>query len=318
MEVVPSPREYGYRTRMDYVYGWGKLGLRKKGDGRSVLMLDECHLIPERAFEAVLKVRAEIQRLDVRSYQYTNHRGYLRYVSLRAAPERDELLLNFLTNGTDPAIRPVLEAAREWADAVVWSTTERTADVSVGDTLESFPRDWIEEQVGPHLLRFGAHSFFQSNPWVTAAMYEDVAQRVQGRVLDMCCGVGGFSIWLGARGIEVVGVDSNEEGLAYARHNAEVNEARTATFVAADLRKFDAWAGYDSLILDPPRAGLGPKVVRRIARNAPPRIVYISCNPKVLAGELAHFAGYEPSDWRAYDLFPQTPHCEVVVTLTRR
>ena len=273
MEIVPSPVEYGYRTRMDYVYGWGKLGLRKKGDGKSVLMLDECWLPPERAFRAVLAIRKEMQRLDIRSYQYTNHRGYLRYISLRAAPRNDQLLLNFLTKGTDPAIRPILDMAGELADAVVWSTTDRTADISVGETHEFAPRDWIEEKVGPHLLRFGANSFFQSNPWVTAAMYDDVVRRVhrESRARHVL-----RRRWL----LDLAGSARRrsrrrrqQRGRVGVRAPQRRGQQRDVgdSFVSrgcAQVRGLEA--GYDALILDPPRAGLGPKIVRRIARSGPP------------------------------------------------
>jgi len=315
--VAPSPVPFGYRTRMDYVYAWGKLGLRKKGDGRSVLELDECLLPPPRAFEAVLKVREELRRLDIRSYQYLRHRGYLRYVSVRAAPRSGELMLVFLTNGTDEAIVPVLDAAADWADSVVWCVTGRTADVSFGEPHAVRHRDWIEEDLGGVRLRFGAQSFFQSNSWLAEDLYRWVAARASGRVVDLCCGVGGFSLFLDDA-CDVLGIDNNAEGIAFARHNAAANGRDNVVFEVADQREFLKRAqGCDTLILDPPRAGLGDKSVRRLARLGVPRLIYVSCNAKVLARELPHFRGYEPVEWQGFDLFPQTPHVETVVVLER-
>ncbi|MDH3591517.1 MAG: 23S rRNA (uracil(1939)-C(5))-methyltransferase RlmD, partial [Planctomycetota bacterium] len=142
--VRPSPQPLHYRTRMDYVYAWGKLGMRKKGDPRGVLDLDECHLIEPRAFDAVLKSKEAIKRHDLRSYSYISKKGYLRYVSVRSAPVNGELMLIFLTNGAAPDVVPLLDEAAEWADSVVWSVSDRRADVSLGDVKEHRRRDWIE------------------------------------------------------------------------------------------------------------------------------------------------------------------------------
>ncbi len=315
--VIPSPVEFGYRTRMDYVYGWGKLGLRRKGDGRMVLPLDECLLPSPRAFEAVRQVREMLQRFDIWSYQYLRHRGYLRYVSVRVAPRRDELMLVFLTNGFGDAIKPVLDEATGLADAVVWCVTERSADLSHGEVHAHKKRDWIEEDIDGITLRFGAQSFFQGNPWLIGDLYRWVAARATGRVVDLCCGVGGFSLFLNDD-CEVLGIDNNPEAIEYARHNAQVNGRENTTFEVADQRQFLKHVeGCDTLIVDPPRSGLGDKSVRRIAALDIPRVIYVSCNPKVLKIELQFFRGYKPTEWQAFDLFPKTPHVETVVVLER-
>lgn len=315
VEVVASPREYGYRTRMDYVYAWGKLGMRKRGDPRGVLDLEECLLPPARAFEAVLRAAESIRRHGLKAFNYVRHKGYLRYVTVRAAPVTGELMLGFLTNGFDPAIRPVLDEAEAWADSVFWSVSERRADVSVGEVVEHRGRAWIEERIGPLTYRFGPNSFFQGNPWQTEALYAHVAERVSGTALDFCCGVGGFALYAAGRADTVRGIDTNAEGIGFARHNAAANGIENVSFEVGDAGK--AVAECDTLILDPPRAGFGFNEARRAAAARPGRIVYVSCNPKLLARELPHFRGYELAELRGFDLFPRTPHVEAVALLVR-
>ncbi|MHC4548196.1 MAG: 23S rRNA (uracil(1939)-C(5))-methyltransferase RlmD [Planctomycetota bacterium] len=314
--VGPSPREFHYRTRMDYVYAWGKLGLRKRGDPRGVLDLDECLLVSARAFETVLKVKEAIHRHDLRSYSYVAKKGYLRYVTVREAPVAGQLMLIFLTNGPDPAVRVLLEEAEAWAEAVVWSVTERRADLSSGEVKEHRGRDWIEERIGDVRYRFGANSFFQANPWQTEALYRHVSARVQGRTTDLFCGVGGFALFVAPHAADVNGVDHSEEAIAFARQNAELN-GRAVRFEAQDARAFLREHRCDTLILDPPRAGLGLKCLRQVLRAAPARILYVSCNPKLLAAELPQFEGYVVQELQGFDLFPKTPHVEVVATLVR-
>jgi tRNA/tmRNA/rRNA uracil-C5-methylase (TrmA/RlmC/RlmD family) len=151
-----------------------------------------------------------------------------------------------------------------------------------------------------------------ARPWV--------AERARGDVLDLFCGVGGFALSVAARGRAgaVAGVDENAEAIGFARANAAANGFEHARFEAGDAAKFlDAYP-HETLIVDPPRAGLGFSAVRRIVERAPPRVLYVSCNPAVLAQELQQFRGYEVEDLTGFDLFPKTPHVEVVATLARR
>jgi 23S rRNA (uracil1939-C5)-methyltransferase len=123
---------------------------------------------------------------------------------------------------------------------------------------------------------------------------------------------------------EVWGLELNEEAIADAIANARLNEIDNARFFAGDvrlaLRELVATAGRpELLILDPPRAGLSQKVVRRIIEASPKRIVYVSCNPTTLAPNAAQLteAGYQLRRIRPVDMFPQTPHIECVAELVR-
>jgi 23S rRNA (uracil1939-C5)-methyltransferase len=313
--VVPSPRELSYRTRMDYVFAWNKLGLRKRGDPRGVLDLEECLLVSPEAWALVLRAKEAAKRLGLRSYVYTAGVGYLRYITVREAPVTGERMLILLTNGAEPLVRPLLDEAAGWADSVVWASTERRADVSVGEVVETRGRGWIEERIGGLRLRFGPNSFFQANPWQTERLYAHVAERVHGRVLDLFCGVGGFALACAPRAASVTGVDVVEEAVGFARANADLNGI-PARFEAGDAAAH--LEECDTVILDPPRGGLGGKAIHAIVRAAPRRILYVSCNAKALATELPMFRGYEASELLGFDLFPRTPHVEVVATLDRR
>ena len=144
-------------------------------------------------------------------------------------------------------------------------------------------------------------------------------------VYDLYCGTGTIGLTLARRALTVWGIESSEESVACAVENAELNGLPNAAFfagdVAADLEELRERAGPpDVVVVDPPRAGLSGKAVRRIGELRAPRLVYVSCNPTTLAGnakELVGDFGYRLERGRAVDMFPHTPHVETVALFTR-
>jgi 23S rRNA (uracil1939-C5)-methyltransferase len=144
------------------------------------------------------------------------------------------------------------------------------------------------------------------------------------RVYDLYCGIGTIGLMLAPRVAELWGLEIVEPAIADAIANARLNEITNAHFYAGDVRlavrELVEKAGTpDVLLVDPPRAGLSQKVVRRIIEASPSRIVYVSCNPTTLAPNAAQLvqAGYELVRVRPVDMFPQTPHIECVAELVR-
>jgi 23S rRNA (uracil1939-C5)-methyltransferase len=144
------------------------------------------------------------------------------------------------------------------------------------------------------------------------------------RVYDLYCGIGTIALLLAPRVAEVWGIELVEEAIADAIAGARLNEIDNARFFAGDvrlvMRDLVARAGRpDVVVVDPPRAGLSQKVVRRIIEAGSRRVVYVSCNPTTLAPNAAQLveAGYRLERVRPVDMFPQTPHIECVALLER-
>ena len=142
------------------------------------------------------------------------------------------------------------------------------------------------------------------------------------KVFDLYSGIGTIALSLAARARQVIGLEIIEPAVADALENARINEIANASFYAGDarlaLRELVEKEGKPDLaIIDPPRAGLSQKIVRRIVEAAPSRIVYVSCNPTTLAPNAAQLveAGYQLKRVRPVDMFPQTPHIECVALL---
>jgi 23S rRNA (uracil1939-C5)-methyltransferase len=186
----------------------------------------------------------------------------------------------------------------------------------------------IAEELNGLRFRLSGQAFFQTNTEMAERLYGVAAEfaDLQGweRVYDLFCGIGTIGLSLAGRAGEVWGLEIVEEAIADAIGNARANEISNARFFAGDVRlampELVARAGRpDVVIVDPPRAGLSQKVVRRIIEASPKRLVYISCNPTTLAPNAAQLveAGYALRRVRPVDMFPQTPHIECVALLER-
>jgi 23S rRNA (uracil1939-C5)-methyltransferase len=144
------------------------------------------------------------------------------------------------------------------------------------------------------------------------------------RVLDLYCGTGTIGLYLAPHVAAVVGVESVPQAVANARENALHNQVEHAEFICADVMKWlaDPPAGGDAIpdeivVLDPPRAGLHPKIPALLHARSPVRIVYVSCNPAALARDVEQFGklGYELKRVTPIDMFPHTGHIEAVAVL---
>jgi 23S rRNA (uracil1939-C5)-methyltransferase len=188
--------------------------------------------------------------------------------------------------------------------------------------------DRLEEELGGMSFSISAHAFFQTNTEMAERLYGLAIEYAQlggfERVYDLYCGIGTIGLQIAPRAAELWGLELVPEAIADAIANARQNEIDNARFFAGDvrlaMRELIAQAGQpDMIVVDPPRAGLSQKVVRRIIEAGSRRIVYVSCNPSTLAPNAAQLveAGYKLARVRPVDMFPQTPHIECVAAFER-
>ena len=215
------------------------------------------------------------------------------------------------------------------ADGLFWTQTAGLGESTQGGEtalLQGSPK--LSEQLGDLRFLISPEAFFQTNTEMAEVLYghatEVAALRGSERVFDLYCGIGTIGLSLATRAREVIGVEIVEPAVADAIENARLNEITNASFFAGDIRlamrELVEQAGKpDVAVIDPPRAGLSQKVVRRIIEAAPERIVYVSCNPTTLAPNAAQLveAGWKLKHVRPVDMFPQTPHIECVALLER-
>ena len=188
--------------------------------------------------------------------------------------------------------------------------------------------EFLRERVGGLELRVSPGAFLQTNTETAERLYA-IAREYAGldsgeKLFDLYCGIGTIGLGMAADAGEVWGIESVPEAIVDAEANAELNGIGNARFRTADARLgirplLEEAGSPDVVVIDPPRAGLSAKVVRRVLECEADRIVYVSCNPTTLAPNARQIvdAGYRLARVRPVDMFPQTPHIECVALLER-
>jgi 23S rRNA (uracil1939-C5)-methyltransferase len=203
------------------------------------------------------------------------------------------------------------------------------AEVTNLPTTLLFGDDAIEEELCGLRFRVRPNAFLQTNTAMAERLYglagEFAALGGGETVWDLYCGIGAIGLTLAGKALTVWGIEVSEESVACAIENAELNRIPNTAFFAGNVGQVvrelrDRSGDPDVVVVDPPRAGLAGKALRRLGETGAPRIVYVSCNPTTLASDLKQLRedyGYELRRIRPVDMFPHTPHVEAVSLLER-
>ena len=330
--IVPAVEQWFYRNKVEYSFGEGPdgrlvLGFHPPGSWRQVVAIDEDVLASPAVDGLRARVRDWCEQEGLTSYDRETHAGFLRNLVVREGRRTEQLQVRLVTSPGDFRAAHFAETAD--AHSVIWSTTANVAEVTrdAQSRILSGP-DAIEERIGSLRFRISPDAFFQTNTEMAERLYS-VAAALAGltgseRVFDLFCGIGTIGLSLAAHAGEVWGVEIVESAVADAIANAELNGIENARFFAGDIRTaarpLVEQAGQpDVVVVDPPRAGLSQKIVRRIVEMGAKRIVYVSCNPTTLAPNARQLvdAGWTLERVQPVDMFPQTPHIECVALLVR-
>ncbi|OFW71008.1 MAG: 23S rRNA (uracil-5-)-methyltransferase RumA [Actinobacteria bacterium RBG_16_68_12] len=213
--------------------------------------------------------------------------------------------------------------------SVHWAINDTPAEQTNLPTALLWGEDAIDEEILGLRFRIRPSAFLQTNTEMAAELY-GLARDFAGltgaeNVYDLYCGTGTIGLTLAANAGTVWGLEISEEAVACAIENAELNGIENARFFAGNVgqtvEELREEAGPpDVVVVDPPRAGLAGKALRRTGALGADRIVYVSCNPTTLASDalvLRDEYGYQLRRCRPVDMFPHTPHVESVSLLER-
>ncbi len=353
LPALPSPKPFFYRNKMEFTFSphrWltrrevesGQtfehrhfaLGLHVRGRFDKTLALKSC-LLQSKESDAIRNfVAGWAADSGLPAYTTRDHIGFWRFLVIREGKRTGERLVNIITaDGGDEGREAVQRLTAELIEAmpeittVVHTINRSKAQVATGDESEVLHGPgYIHERIGAFRFRISPESFFQTNTEGAEVLYQtalDFAQLTGNETLyDLYCGAGTIGIFMSPKAGRVIGVEIVPEAVQDAETNAELNSVANCTFVVGDLKEHVAGAASlfeqhghpDVVVLDPPRAGIHPRVVQEIVREAPPRIVYVSCNPSTFARDARLFCdgGYRLLKVQPVDMFPHTAHIEVV------
>jgi 23S rRNA (uracil1939-C5)-methyltransferase len=332
--IVPALAQWRYRNKLEYSFGAdadGALvcGFHAPGRWDEIVAMDECLLASEPANAARERIVQWCREQGLTPFDRRSGKGFLRNLVVREGRRTNAIQVRLVTS-TGQLDRDSLIRAGDGLDGLLWTRVDSVAETTYGGETELLAgSDRFEDVLGGMRFEISAEAFFQTNTEMAEQLYQLAIAYAAPvgfeRVYDLYCGIGTIGLLLSPRVAEVWGLELVPEAISDAIANARANEIDNAHFFAGDvrlaMRELVERAGRpDVLVVDPPRAGLSQKVVRRIIEASPSRIVYVSCNPTTLAPNAAQLveAGYELVRVRPVDMFPQTPHIECVAELVRR
>jgi 23S rRNA (uracil1939-C5)-methyltransferase len=335
--ILAAPETFAYRNKMEFTVagaaGDPRIGLHEADRYDVVLDIERC-LLQSDAMNALLdetRRQARARRLSV--YDQDSGAGLLRFVTVREGRRTGETMVNIVAAAPEvDTLAPVAEALRARVPSLasaVLNVNGQKASVAVGTEEHLLlGRDHIRERLDGIVFEISANSFFQTNTQQAERLFEIVADAAglagSETLMDLYSGTGAISLLLAGRCQRVYGIEVSEAAVADAVRNAATNGISNCTFLAGEVRHvlpalLAEGVRADVVVADPPRAGFHPKALAALARLAPARVVYVSCNPATLARDVGDLArtGYGLEWVQPVDMFPHTPHIEAVARLRK-
>jgi 23S rRNA (uracil1939-C5)-methyltransferase len=333
--IVPADAEFGYRNKLEYSFTASEdgidLGFHRAGRWDEVVGIEECLLTTDLGNAIRLAVRNWAREERLEAYDQESGRGYLRHLVVREGRNTGQALVVLVTApGERFEAGYLVDVLRRFPEvrSIHWAINDTPAEQTNLPTKLLWGQEAIEEEILGLRYRVRPSAFLQTNTAMAARLYE-IAREFAAlagdeNVYDLYCGTGTIGLALAAGARAVWGLEISEEAVACAIENAGLNGIENARFFAGNvgqtIEELREEAGSpDVVVVDPPRAGLAGKALRRTGDLRAPRLVYVSCNPTTLASDLQVLRdeyGYELERCRPVDMFPHTPHVESVSALS--
>jgi 23S rRNA (uracil1939-C5)-methyltransferase len=347
LPIIGAEEDKFYRNKLEYTFStkaFFPAGVFKKEDKQSsfqnvvgfhakgffdkIVDIKKCWLQNDLTNEIRNAIREFAFENKFSFYDIKNHKGLLRTMQVRICEtgevmvnivfgekndQQQNLLLNFI-RGNFPQITTLLS----------------TINLKMNDSMHDlepnifFGKGYVVEKLEDFLFKIGATSFFQTNTRQAENLYRVTREFAElngtQTVYDLYCGTGSIGIFCSRNAKKIIGVDVTEAAIRDARENAELNGIDHSIFISGDVIDicttdfFNMQGKPDVIIIDPPRAGMHEKLIRKILEIEAPLLVYVSCNPATQARDLALLnEKYDVTKVQPVDMFPHTHHIENIV-----
>lgn len=325
----------GYRNKAQYPVavkkGRAYAGFFRAGT-HDVVENDRCRILPEETDRVKVIVMDHVNQYRISVYDEQTHKGLLRHIYVRRGAVSGQILLCLVVNGGSfPKWEALVQRLKavEGFHSLVLAVNRRPGNAVLGDEfITLYGPGCIEDTLCGLTFRLSPRSFYQVNHAQAQRLYElAVSQAAISKadtVLDLYCGVGTITLVMAKAAGRAIGVEVVPQAVEDARENAARNGIQNVEFFCGDagqaaLELEGQGVRPDVIVVDPPRKGLSGDAIEAIARMAPRRLVYVSCDPATLARDVALLKerGYALKAAQAADLFPRCAHVESICCLVR-
>ena len=357
-EYIGSPLDFNYRNKMEYSFssiehdvetGEEKddafaLGFKRRGTWWKVESLNKESGLFDQEFETkLIQIRQFLQATNLPAWHTPKKTGFFRHIVVRKSFHQDQLLINLVTSSEGIEnfdvqvfslyLQELLGKRLAGFQHTINDNVADRAKIENGTNSLLYGEAKVIEKLSDLFFEISMESFFQTNPKSAELLYSKALDYVFENnplddkvVMDLFCGTGTIGQILSRRSenAQIIGVDIVEEAILDAQKNAKRNNIEGIQFFAADVGKFlSQYPQYKgkigTIVLDPPRAGIAPKTLRKVIDLNAERIVYISCNPSTQARdtETLQSMGYILDKVSLVDQFPHTSHIESVAKFVK-
>lgn len=338
--MIRAENPWEYRNKMEFTFSQDKegnryLGLIMRGSKGKAIELTECHICHPWFAQKVIEVRKWWAETSLLAYFPPGDRGALRTLTLRRGVNTGETMAILTVSGNPDYAIPKADIESFAALFDEGSVFLRVQQLVKGKETQFYEMhlkgpEHVREKLSvfskEYEFKISPMAFFQPNTKQAEKLYEkalDMAELTgEERVVDLYCGTGTLTLLAASRAKHAVGVELILDAIYDGRENAEINGIRNVEFIKGDVGEViesGKVGSADVVVVDPPRVGLDAKAIEQIAKLEPKIIVYISCNPKTQAENVAALIekGYRIDGICPVDQFPHTVHMENIVKLVR-
>lgn len=349
--IIPAKNDKYYRNKLEYTFAQRRwidsnepfventgrnlegLGFHVKGMFDRIVDIDECFLQVEPSNEIRNKLREFTKRDGYDYYNSRTHEGMMRNLMIRTSSLGETMVVVIFNRDEKQLIEAVMKFLDEKfpnLTSLQYAVNTKFNDSIYDQDLICYKgRSYILEDLDGLKFRIGPKSFFQTNTEQALVLYRKTVEfadiKADELIYDLYTGTGTIANFIAKKCKKVVGIDSVPEAIEDAKKNSELNDIDNAVFYAGDMKdllnsEFIEKNGKpDTIILDPPRAGVHENVINIMREISAKKIVYVSCNPASQARDISMLSDmYNVVEVQALDMFPHTHHVENIVLMEKK
>lgn len=349
--IIPAKNDKYYRNKLEYTFAQRRwidsnepfventgrnlegLGFHVRGMFDRIVDIDECFLQVEPSNEIRNKLREFTKRDGYDYYNSRTHEGMMRNLMIRTSSTGEIMVVVIFSKDEKQLINEAMEFLN--SEFPNLTSLQYVVNTKFNDSIYDQQvicykgRDYILENLDGLSFRIDAKSFFQTNTSQALVLYNKVVEfadiQEDELIYDLYSGTGTIANFVARKCKKVIGIESVAEAVEDAKTNSQRNNIFNCEFFVGDMRdilnsEFISFHGQpDTIILDPPRAGVHQNVINVMREIAANKIVYVSCNPATQARDIALLIDmYDILEIQPLDMFPHTHHVENIVLLVKK